>query len=75
MVFRTAGAVVTVLIGAGSHALAQYYPPPQAYPRQPPPATVKCRRVAASQSARGAAGSATAGRSGTSLSARAYRPI
>jgi lipoprotein-anchoring transpeptidase ErfK/SrfK len=40
MVFRTAGAVVTVLIGLGSHALAQYYPPPQAYPRQPPPATV-----------------------------------
>jgi lipoprotein-anchoring transpeptidase ErfK/SrfK len=39
MVFRTAGAVATLLIGLagpGGQALAQYYPPPQAYP--PPPA-------------------------------------
>jgi lipoprotein-anchoring transpeptidase ErfK/SrfK len=42
MVFRTAGAVAMLLIGlegAGGQALAQYYPAPQAYPRQayPPP--------------------------------------
>jgi hypothetical protein len=42
MVFRTAGAIVTLLIGlgsAGGEALAQYYPPPQGYPTQayPPP--------------------------------------
>jgi lipoprotein-anchoring transpeptidase ErfK/SrfK len=38
MVFRTAGAIATLLIGLGASAgdaLAQYYPPPQAYP---PPA-------------------------------------
>jgi lipoprotein-anchoring transpeptidase ErfK/SrfK len=35
MVFRTAGAIATLLLGlggAGGQALAQYYPPPQAYP-------------------------------------------
>src|SRR5262249_43871585 len=42
MVFRTAGAIAALLIGLGawgSEALAQYYPPPQAYPPQayPPP--------------------------------------
>jgi lipoprotein-anchoring transpeptidase ErfK/SrfK len=42
MVFRPAGAIATLLIGlgsAGGEALAQYYPPPQAYPTQayPPP--------------------------------------
>jgi lipoprotein-anchoring transpeptidase ErfK/SrfK len=42
MVFRTAGAIVTLLIGlgsAGGEALAQYYPPPQGHPTQayPPP--------------------------------------
>jgi hypothetical protein len=40
MVFRTAGAIATVLIGVTGQALAQYYPPPQAYPRPPvPPST------------------------------------
>ena len=36
MVFRTAGAIATLLLGLGGpggQALAQYYPPPQAYPR------------------------------------------
>jgi lipoprotein-anchoring transpeptidase ErfK/SrfK len=43
MVFRTAGAVATLLIGlgaSGGEALAQYYPPAQAYPAPqayPPP--------------------------------------
>ena len=42
MVFRTAGAIATLVIGlggAGGQALAQYYPPPQTYPPQayPPP--------------------------------------
>ena len=42
MVFRTAGAtamLLTCLAGAGGQALAQYYPPPQAFPPQayPPP--------------------------------------
>src|SRR5260370_42647820 len=42
MVFRTAGAIAALLIGlgaSGGEALAQYYPPPQAYPPQayPPP--------------------------------------
>jgi hypothetical protein len=42
MVFRTAGAIATLLIGfgsAGGQALAQYYPPPRTYPPQayPPP--------------------------------------
>jgi lipoprotein-anchoring transpeptidase ErfK/SrfK len=46
MVFRTAGAIATLLIGLGASAgdaLAQYYPPAQAYPppaqgyRPPPP--------------------------------------
>jgi hypothetical protein len=35
MVFRTAGAIAALLIGLGTigdQALAQYYPPPQAYP-------------------------------------------
>jgi lipoprotein-anchoring transpeptidase ErfK/SrfK len=37
MVFRTSGAIAALLIGLvgpGGHALAQYYPPPQAYPPQ-----------------------------------------
>jgi lipoprotein-anchoring transpeptidase ErfK/SrfK len=37
MVFRTAGAIATLLIGlgsAGGQALAQYYPPPRTYPPQ-----------------------------------------
>jgi lipoprotein-anchoring transpeptidase ErfK/SrfK len=37
MVFRTAGAIAALLIGlgaSGGEALAQYYPPPQAYPPQ-----------------------------------------
>ena len=44
MVFRTAGAIATLLIGLGGpggQSLAQYYPPPQAYPppqEYPPPA-------------------------------------
>src|SRR5262249_55740375 len=42
MVFRTAGAIATLVIGlggAGGQALAQYYPPPEAYPSRayPPP--------------------------------------
>ena len=42
MVFRTAGAIATLVIGlggAGGQALAQYHPPPEAYPPQayPPP--------------------------------------
>ena len=40
MFFRTAGAIATVLIGVTGQALAQYYPPPQAYPRPPVPPTV-----------------------------------
>jgi lipoprotein-anchoring transpeptidase ErfK/SrfK len=40
MVFRTAGAIATVLINLSGQALAQYYPPPQAYPRQPVPHSV-----------------------------------
>jgi hypothetical protein len=35
MVFRTVGAIATALIGVSGQALAQYYPPHQAYPRQP----------------------------------------
>jgi lipoprotein-anchoring transpeptidase ErfK/SrfK len=39
MVFRTAGAVAALLIGLNDQVVAQYYPPPQGYPRQPlPPA-------------------------------------
>jgi lipoprotein-anchoring transpeptidase ErfK/SrfK len=40
MVFRTAGAIATVLINLSGQALAQYYPPPQAYPRPPVPHSV-----------------------------------
>jgi lipoprotein-anchoring transpeptidase ErfK/SrfK len=36
MVFRTAGAIAALLIGLGRQGLAQYYPPPQAYPPQSP---------------------------------------
>ncbi|HEY7663452.1 MAG TPA: L,D-transpeptidase [Xanthobacteraceae bacterium] len=38
MVFRTAGAVATLLIGLGAsgQALAQFFPPPQAYPPPQP---------------------------------------
>src|SRR5215475_14471743 len=35
MIFRTAGAIATLLLGlggSGSQALAQFYPPPPAYP-------------------------------------------
>ena len=35
MIFRTAGAIATLLLGlggSGSPALAQFYPPPPAYP-------------------------------------------
>jgi hypothetical protein len=39
MVLRTAGAIVTLLIGLGAQALAQPYPPQQAYPRQPFPSS------------------------------------
>jgi hypothetical protein len=62
MVFRTAGAVATALIGVGRHALAQYYPPPSGLSAPAASPYGKCRRVAAGQSARGAAGSATVGR-------------
>jgi lipoprotein-anchoring transpeptidase ErfK/SrfK len=40
MVFRAAGAIATLLIGLSGYAVAQYYPPPQTYPRQPLPPTV-----------------------------------
>ena len=40
MVFRTVGAIATALIGVSGQALAQYYPPHQAYPRQPLPPAV-----------------------------------
>ena len=42
MIFRTTGAIATLLVGlggAGGQALAQYYPAPQAYP--PPQATTQ----------------------------------
>jgi lipoprotein-anchoring transpeptidase ErfK/SrfK len=45
MVFRTAGAIATVLIGVTGQALAQIYPPPQAYPRQPLPPTVNANEL------------------------------
>src|SRR6516165_9100164 len=39
MVFRTTAGIAVLLIGLISQAVAQYYPPAQAYPRQPfPPA-------------------------------------
>src|SRR5437764_28894 len=40
MLSRMAGAIATVLIGVTGQALAQSYPPPQAYPRQPLPPMV-----------------------------------
>src|SRR6516165_10685447 len=39
MVFRAAAGIATLLIGL-NQAVAQYYPPPQAYPRQPLPPAV-----------------------------------
>ncbi len=45
MVFRTAGAIATLLLGlgaSGGQALAQYYPPAQAYP---PPQAYPLRRA------------------------------
>ena len=53
MVFRTVGAIATALIGVSGQALAQYYPPHQAYPRQPLPPAVN---------ADGGAGPASTGR-------------
>jgi hypothetical protein len=41
MVVRTAGALAAVLSNFSGQALAQYYPPPQAYPRPPVSPTVK----------------------------------
>ena len=40
MIFRTVGAMATLLIGFTGHVVAQYYPPPQGYPRQPLPPAV-----------------------------------
>jgi len=40
MIFRTVGAMGTLLIGFSGHVVAQYYPPPQGYPRQPVPPAV-----------------------------------
>jgi hypothetical protein len=40
MVFRTAGALAAVLSNFSGQALAQCYPPPQAYPRPPVSPTV-----------------------------------
>ena len=40
MIFRTVGAMATLLIGFSGHVVAQYYPPPQGYPRQPLPPAV-----------------------------------
>jgi hypothetical protein len=40
MVFRAAAGITTLLIGLNSQAVAQYYPSPQAYPRQPLPSAV-----------------------------------
>lgn len=40
MVFRTAAGIATLLIGLNGEAVAQYYPPPQAYPREPLPPAV-----------------------------------
>jgi lipoprotein-anchoring transpeptidase ErfK/SrfK len=40
MIVRTVGAMATLLIGLSGHAVAQYYPPPQAYPRLPLPPAV-----------------------------------
>jgi lipoprotein-anchoring transpeptidase ErfK/SrfK len=41
MVFHTAGGIAALLIGFSGQTLAQYYPPPQVYPRQPPPQAVE----------------------------------
>jgi lipoprotein-anchoring transpeptidase ErfK/SrfK len=40
MVFCTAGAIATLLIGVSGQTLAQYHPPPQVYPRQALPPSV-----------------------------------
>src|SRR5262245_41609974 len=40
MLFRAAAGIATLLIGLNGQAVAQYYPPPQIYPRQPLPPPV-----------------------------------
>ena len=45
MVFRAAAGITTLLIGLNSQAVAQYYPPPQAYPRQPLPPAVSTEEL------------------------------
>src|ERR1700730_16722873 len=40
MVFCTAGAIASLLIGVSGQTLAQYHPPPQVYPRQALPPSV-----------------------------------
>ena len=44
MLFRT-GSIATLLIGLSGYAVAQYYPPPQAYPRQPLPPAVNAEEL------------------------------
>ena len=44
MLFRT-GSIATLLIGLSGFAVAQYYPPPQAYPRQPLPPAVNAEEL------------------------------
>jgi lipoprotein-anchoring transpeptidase ErfK/SrfK len=45
MVFRAAAGIATLLIGLNSQAVAQYYPSPQAYPRQPLPPAVSTEEL------------------------------
>src|SRR6516162_6981559 len=45
MVFRAAAGITTLLIGLNSQAVAQYYPSPQAYPRQPLPPAVSTEEL------------------------------
>jgi len=45
MVFRAAAGITTLLIGLNSQAVAQYYSPPQAYPRQPLPPAVSTEEL------------------------------
>src|SRR6516165_8723030 len=44
MVFRAAAGIATLLIGL-NQAVAQYYPPTQAYPRQPLPPAVSTEEL------------------------------
>jgi lipoprotein-anchoring transpeptidase ErfK/SrfK len=44
MLFCT-GSIATLLIGLSGYAVAQYYPPPQAYPRQPLPPAVNAEEL------------------------------